>query len=163
MFIFNKEKKLDFKRTYNAPVEKVWQSWTNPDILKQWWGPEKTFVKECEIDLRVGGRIYIVMEAGEEMGKYKGIQWPTDGKFTLIEEKTKLVYEAQSWTEGEKEKSLIDLTAELNFTEDNGKTNMDLVVTIHKTGISAQLAAMGMKFGYNQQFDKLAKYLEKAK
>ena len=74
--LFKKTKELDFERTYRAPLATVWQAWTDPDMLRQWWGPEKTFIPECRVDLRVGGELYLVMEAGEAMGKYAGTRWP---------------------------------------------------------------------------------------
>lgn len=33
-------------------------------MLRQWWGPQGTTVTDCEVDLRVGGSIYIVTEIG---------------------------------------------------------------------------------------------------
>ncbi|HEU5114471.1 MAG TPA: SRPBCC domain-containing protein, partial [Candidatus Paceibacterota bacterium] len=65
-------KEVTFERTYDVPKEKVWQAWTDPKTIKEWWGPDNVTIPECEVDLRVGGRIYIVMEAGEAMGPYKG-------------------------------------------------------------------------------------------
>ena len=61
-------KELEIKRTYDAPVSDVWKAWTEPEQIKAWWGPDNVSIPECEVDLRVGGRIYIVMEAGEAMG-----------------------------------------------------------------------------------------------
>ena len=77
--LFRKKKELAFERTYTAPITAVWEAWTRPELLREWWGPEKTTIPECEVDVRVGGRIYIVMEAGEGMGKYQGSRWPLEG------------------------------------------------------------------------------------
>lgn len=32
-------KEVEFERTYDAPIAKVWQAWTDPESLKKWWGP----------------------------------------------------------------------------------------------------------------------------
>jgi uncharacterized protein YndB with AHSA1/START domain len=69
-------KELTIIRTFDAPCELVWKAWTDPKLLKQWWGPNNVTIPECEIDQRVGGTFYIVMEAGEAMGSYKGTKWP---------------------------------------------------------------------------------------
>jgi len=61
---FKKKKEIEFERRYAATIEEVWRAWTDPDQLQQWWGPEKTFIPECEVDLAVGGTISIVTEAG---------------------------------------------------------------------------------------------------
>ncbi|HSX36579.1 MAG TPA: SRPBCC domain-containing protein, partial [Patescibacteria group bacterium] len=79
-------KEVTFERTYDAPIQKVWQAWTSPDILKKWWGPNDVSIPECEVDLKVGGKLYIVMEAGEAMGEYKGTRWPMEATFTVVDE-----------------------------------------------------------------------------
>jgi uncharacterized protein YndB with AHSA1/START domain len=154
-------KEVEFERTYDAPVEEVWQAWTDSNKLKQWWGPDNVFIPECEIEPRVGGRLYIVMEAGEGMGEFKGTCWPMEGKFTVVEENSQLAYEAKAWTEGDEEGTTLEQVQELTFNEENGKTKMKLKVTLNKIGPKAGMAVEGMKWGFNQQFDKLEKFLKK--
>jgi uncharacterized protein YndB with AHSA1/START domain len=157
--LFKKKKELEFERAYPAPAQTVWQAWTRPEMLREWWGPEKTAVAECEIDLQVGGRIYVVTEAGEAMGKYQGTRWPMDGTFTLIEEHTRLSYDARSWTEGEEEGTTIHHLNDLSLSEADGTTTIRLHVTITEIGPKAKLAAFGMKWGYKQQLDHLGDLL----
>lgn len=152
-------KNLNFERTYPAPLATVWQAWTDPEMLRKWWGPEKTVVPECRIDLRVGGEIYIVMEAGEAMGKYRGTRWPMAGTFTRIDEHAGMTYDARSWTEGEDEATTIHHVNDVTLTEHDGATLVQLKVTISKIGPKAKLAAFGMKWGYKAQLDKLEQYL----
>jgi uncharacterized protein YndB with AHSA1/START domain len=153
-------KEVTFDRTFDAPADKVWQAWTDPEQLKRWWGPDNVSIPECEIDLRVGGRLYMVMEATEAMGEYKGTRWPMEAKFTVVEPNTKLAYEAKAWTEGDKEDTTLDQVQEITFAEENGKTKMQLRVTLNKIGPKAGMAVEGMKWGFGQQFDKLNKFLE---
>ena len=47
---------LLMSRQYDSPPEKVFEAWTNPEIVKQWWGNPEYRVTMIEIDLRVGGR-----------------------------------------------------------------------------------------------------------
>jgi uncharacterized protein YndB with AHSA1/START domain len=153
-------KEVTFDRTFDVPADKVWQAWTDPEQLKRWWGPDNVSIPECEIDLRVGGRLYMVMEATEAMGEYKGTRWPMEAKFTVVEPNTKLAYEAKAWTEGDKEGTTLDQVQEITFAEENGKTKMQLRVTLNKIGPKAGMAVEGMKWGFGQQFDKLNKFLE---
>lgn len=157
--LFKKTKQLDFERTYRAPRVTVWQAWTDPDMLRRWWGPEKTFIPECRVDLRVGGELYLVMEAGEAMGKYAGTRWPMAATFTRIEPTDRLTYDARSWTEGEEEGSTIHHTNDVTFTESDGTTTVRLHIAITHIGAKAKMAAFGMKFGYKAQLDKLDKLL----
>jgi uncharacterized protein YndB with AHSA1/START domain len=153
------EKQITLVRTVNASPETVWRAWTDPKMLKRWWGPNNVTIPECEVDVRVGGTFYIVMEAGEAMGPYKGTKWPMRAEFTEVVPNAKLSYTAQAWTEGAKEETLIDQTTDITFAEEQGKTNVTIVAAIHKTGPKAGMAVQGMEHGFNQQFDKLEKFL----
>lgn len=155
------KKELHFERSYDASVDAVWRAWTEPDRLRAWWGPKKTAVVECEIDLRLGGRLYVVTEAGEAMGKYAGTRWPMEGTFTVIEEPHRLAYEARSWTEGAEQTEAIHHLNDVTLTGDGEKTNLSLHIAITEigSGLKAKLAVFGMKWGYKSQLDALGKHL----
>ncbi|MDB5238594.1 MAG: ATPase [Candidatus Kaiserbacteria bacterium] len=154
------EKAITIERTVDAPIEKVWKAWTDPKELMQWWGPNNVSIPECEVDLRVGGKFYIVMEAGEAMGPYKGTKWPMLAEFTEVEPNAKLSYTAQAWTEGMKEETLIDQTTEIVLREVDGKTKIEIKAAILKTGPKAGMAVQGMEAGFTQQLEKLATYIQ---
>jgi uncharacterized protein YndB with AHSA1/START domain len=82
-------------------------------------------------------------------------------EFTEVVPNSKLSYNAQAWTEGQKEETMIDQTTEMTLTEDNGKTKLKLAATVHKTGpgIGAQMAIQGMQGGLTQQLAKLDNFL----
>ena len=157
--LFKRMKELDFERSYAAPIGRVWDAWTRPAMLRAWWGPENTTVTDCEVDLRVGGRIYLVMEAGAGMGKYQGTRWPMEGRFSVIEPPGRLAYDARSWTEGEEATTTVQHVNELTLAEDDGKTVVNLRIKITEIGSGAKMAAFGMKWGYKQQLDQLETYL----
>ncbi len=152
-------KEVVLERVYDASSERVWQAWTDPEMLKQWWGPQNVTIPECEVDLKVGGKFYIVMQAGEAMGPYKGMLWPMLAEFTVVEPHSKLSFAAQAWTEGQKEETTIDQTTEVTFTEENGKTKVKVRATIYKAGPGAGMAAEGMQYGFTQQLEKLNAFL----
>lgn len=148
-----------FDREYNAPLDAVWKAWTDPEELKQWWGPDNVTIDECSLDLKVGGHFYIVMVAGEAMGPYKGTRWPMEATFTTVEEKSKLEYSAKAWTEGAEDATTIEDTTAISFSEEGGKTKVHVHAAIIKRGEGAQMAVEGMKYGFAQQLDKLEKFL----
>ncbi len=154
-------KEVVFERTYDASPETVWQAWTTPGLIKQWWGPNNVTIPECEVDLRVGGKIYIVMEAGEAMGPYKGTKWPMLGNFTVVEPNEKLLYTAKAWTEGKEKETTIEQSTELVLAKDGARTKLKLRAAIHKTGPEAGMAVQGMQAGFTQQLDKLKVFLGK--
>ncbi len=152
-------KEVTIERIYDASPERVWQAWTTPSELMQWWGPDNVSIPECDVDLKVGGKFHIVMLAGEAMGPYKGTKWPMLAEFTTVEPHSKLSYTAQAWTEGMKEETTIDQTTEITLSEEGGKTKVIVHATIFKTGPKAGMAAEGMQAGFTQQLEKLHTYL----
>lgn len=56
-------------RVFDAPRELVFKAWTDPDLVKQWWGPSSFTAPHAEIDLREGGRVLLCMRTpdGREM------------------------------------------------------------------------------------------------
>jgi uncharacterized protein YndB with AHSA1/START domain len=64
-------KTLEITCTFDAPREKVWRAWTEPEHVMRWWGPKGFTSPACRIDLRVGGKIHFCMHgpAGSEFDK----------------------------------------------------------------------------------------------
>jgi uncharacterized protein YndB with AHSA1/START domain len=56
-------------RIVNAPIELVFQAWTDPKHLKNWWGPAGFTNTFKEFDLRPGGKWSFIMH-GPEKGNY---------------------------------------------------------------------------------------------
>jgi uncharacterized protein YndB with AHSA1/START domain len=61
---------LILERTLDAPIELVWEAYTNPEHIKQWFAPKPYQITECELDLRPGGifRIRMVGPDGFDTG-----------------------------------------------------------------------------------------------
>ena len=60
-------------RTFDAPRALVFQAWTEPERLAQWWGPKGFPMTSCTVDLRPGGTFHYCLQsaAGNEMwGKF---------------------------------------------------------------------------------------------
>jgi uncharacterized protein YndB with AHSA1/START domain len=43
---------LFITRIFDAPRERVWKAWTEPELMKRWWGPKAYTSPYCKIDLR---------------------------------------------------------------------------------------------------------------
>src|SRR5436309_325295 len=50
------------ERTFDAPVEHMWQMWTDPEHFKAWYGPEGASIPIAKMDVRVGGTRLVCME-----------------------------------------------------------------------------------------------------
>lgn len=61
---------LIIERTLDAPIELVWEAYTNPEHIKQWFAPKPYQITECELDLRPGGifRIRMIGPDGFDTG-----------------------------------------------------------------------------------------------
>ena len=55
-------------RTFEAPVEAVWDAWTRSDLVKRWWGPKGFTAPVAEMDVREGGTSLVCMRAPAEYG-----------------------------------------------------------------------------------------------
>jgi len=54
---------LVITHTFDAPVERVWQAWHDPDDVKQWWGPDGFTAPLARIDFREGGTSLVCMSS----------------------------------------------------------------------------------------------------
>jgi uncharacterized protein YndB with AHSA1/START domain len=59
------EKQITVTRVFNAPVELVWKTWTDPELVKRWWGPDMFTCPTAKIDFRVGGKSVVSMKGPE--------------------------------------------------------------------------------------------------
>lgn len=70
---------LRIERTFAASVEQVFDAWTSVDVLRRWWpaGPDWE-TTEAEVDVRVGGRLRLVMRAPD------GTTYGGEGRYTEL-------------------------------------------------------------------------------
>jgi uncharacterized protein YndB with AHSA1/START domain len=74
------------RRSIRASPERIFDAWTQPEHLKQWWGPKSVECVDAEVDLRVGGRYRITNQFPD--GKVLCIS----GEFETVERPHCLVY-----------------------------------------------------------------------
>lgn len=149
-------KELTLKRTIAAPRSKVWEAWTDPAKISQWWGPNGVSIPTCEFDPHVGGTVHIVMLAGKEMGPMAGARWPMTGIVLEVKEPEKLVF---SGIPTLNDKPFMESRNTLTLEEKDGKTLLTVHIEIVKTTPEAAGPLSGMEMGWNQQLDKLVTLL----
>jgi uncharacterized protein YndB with AHSA1/START domain len=52
---------LTLRRTFAAPRARVFEAWTDPYAMKQWWGPKSYEPRTAEVSLKAGGRYRVGM------------------------------------------------------------------------------------------------------
>lgn len=63
---------IEVEGVIGAPVARVWQAWTDPADLKQWFGREAGSVTKADADVRVGGRWCFHFSDSDEGGRLEG-------------------------------------------------------------------------------------------
>ena len=148
------EKTIIIERVFNASRGKVWQAWTDPKQLAQWWGPKGVTTPECRVDARVSGEIYAVMLAGPELGPMAGQRWPMKGMFKEVVENEKLGFANNAVAEDGA--ILIEGETTVLF-EDAGAGKTKMTLTARGVGKAPQAPQMlaGMQQGCGESIDKL--------
>jgi uncharacterized protein YndB with AHSA1/START domain len=80
---------LVFERTFDAPRDKVWKAFTDPQAIPRWWGKHGTTTIVEEMDVRPGGKWRYVSRAGDRddvtfYGEYLEVDPPTGFKWTFM-------------------------------------------------------------------------------
>lgn len=63
-----KKRDLVFTRVFDAPIERVWKAWIEPEMVTQWWGPDGFTSPSARMDVREGGTSLVCMRAPKEFG-----------------------------------------------------------------------------------------------
>ena len=70
-------KKLRVVREFDAPVKDVWQAWTEPKLLDEWWAPKPWKAITVSMDFRAGGRWLYYMQGPEGERHYCVCEYKT--------------------------------------------------------------------------------------
>jgi len=141
--------KLHLTRVYRAPRSLVWQAWTDPAHVAQWWGPRGFTITHHDKDLRVGGRWNYTMHGPD------GVDYPNSTLYHEVIEGEKLVYDHGS--DGQS-KPLFRVT--VTFKDVPEGTQMDMTMGFESAEAAQASAVFIRKAGGNGTWDRLAEYLE---
>jgi uncharacterized protein YndB with AHSA1/START domain len=150
-FTVNKAtKSIHIVREFDANVELVWQAWTDPVLLDQWWAPKPYHIETKRLDLKVGGMwLYaMVSPANEKMwcrADYKAIEFNTFLSWldTFCDENGQEndVKPPSLWSS--------------NFNEINGKTKVSIVLQHDRIEEIEMMINMGFKEGFTMALHNL--------
>ena len=94
------EPSLTLKRRLNAPPEKVYAAWTDPEKILKWFGPDSGPVEHAEFDVRVGGRYAVTFRTED------GEQHHVSGVYREVVPNQKLVF-TWAWRSTPERESLV--------------------------------------------------------
>jgi uncharacterized protein YndB with AHSA1/START domain len=106
---------LRIERTFDAPVERVFEAWTSEEVLRRWLhGMPGWETPTAEVDLRVGGTIRIVMRDPSD-----GSEAGATGEYRVVDPPSRLVF-TWVWDDQPDRPQLI----ELELAERDGRTTV---------------------------------------
>ena len=139
-------RELVVTRTFNGPARIVFEAWTTPTLIKQWWAPKSTGASllSCEADVRSGGsyRFEFGLEPSKTMAFF--------GRYIEVTPHSRLV-----WTNDEGDDGAVTT---VTFEEKGGKT----LVVMHELYASKEAldgAIAGMEGGMRETFAQLDELL----
>jgi uncharacterized protein YndB with AHSA1/START domain len=145
---------LIITRTFNAPRALVWQAWTDPEHIMQWWGPAGFNNETCTSDLRVGGSFQLEMRAPD------GNVYPCVGTFREIVNHERIVYDGEA-AEGHPCGAGIPPRAvvTISFAEQQGKTRLTLHTRFASAERKEAAAAARFVVSWEEALGRLAEHL----
>jgi uncharacterized protein YndB with AHSA1/START domain len=148
------------ERSFDAPVDLIWQMWTDPEHFKAWYGPDGATIPAAKLDVRVGGTRLVCMEMQSPDGR---MQMWFAGEYREVVENELLVYtEAMSDENGNvssppdtgmPEGHPMTTEVRVELQDVGGRTKM---VMTH-TGVPGDSAGAA---GWTMALDKLAGHIE---
>ena len=138
---------LTIERTFNTPLQLVWDAWTRPEHIIKWWGPKGMDTKVEVHDFKVGGHWKYIMKMPD------GRDFIAEGQYKEIEAPIKLVTTAdfRPMTEG--------VVLEVILEEKGDQTQFTFNVVHQTEEYCKQQEAMGFYNGWGSTFDRLEELL----
>jgi len=142
---------LVVKRIFLADIDRVFDAWTQPELLAQWFGPEGFMVSKSELDLTVGGKYIIEIISPDNntikhFGEYVEVDRPNSLIFTWILDNQQCQGSQQQ---------RVDTLVTLAFKSINDET--ELTLTHEK--LPSKEAFDGHEFGWVSSFNSLEQLL----
>lgn len=143
--------KLQFtmSREFSAPIEKVWQAYTDPEAVAKWWGQRRSETIVDKMDVRVGGKWRYIQREKD------GTEYAFNGEYIEVEAPTKLT----STFEFEPMPGHIITDHAVFEALPDGRTKMTVISTFDNLEDLDGMIASGMESGAEESWDQLEEFL----
>ncbi len=149
------DRELVLTKLLDAPVSLVWEAWTDPERIAQWWGPRGFSTRVVEMDLRPGGVWRYVMSGPD------GKEYPVSGEFREVTPMRRIV--TTDWFDEGFEYPVEDLprgiVTTVHFEEVGDRTRVTLVIEHPSAADREKHEKMGVVEGWGSSLDRLAEHL----
>ena len=153
-FIVNKETKtVSITTEFDAERDLVWDAYTKPELLDQWWAPKPYSSRTKVMEFREGGRRFYAMVSpeGDELG------WVVQ-KYTSITPKTNFKF-FNAFADKDENPELPGSDWDLNFSEQGGKTKVSISIYNESLERLERMIEMGFVEGAKAQLKNLEELL----
>ncbi|KAB7726833.1 SRPBCC domain-containing protein [Rudanella paleaurantiibacter] len=152
-FIVDKTTKtVSFSREFNADLALVWDAYTKPEILDQWWAPKPWTSKTKYMDFEVGGRRFYAMVSPE------GQEFWSLQTYTSITPKTNFTL-LNAFADKDENPELPGSEWDLRFSDLNGKTTVHVSIYNESLARMEKMLEMGFKEGTAMNLKNLEELL----
>lgn len=141
---------LHIKRIYDAPLTVVWDAWTDPEQVAQWWGPRGFSITTHSKDLKTGGHWHYTMHGPD------GTDYPNKTTYLEVEKYKRLVYD-----HGANDTQPALFRVQVIFTEQDNQTHMDMTMMVDSPEAMQQIKKIIKEANGNSTWDRLGEYVEK--
>lgn len=152
-YIPDPELDLVLERVVDVPPELVWEAWTTPEHLKEWFVPRPWSIADCTLDLRPGGVFRTVMRSPD------GEEFPNEGCYLEIVPGRRLV-----WTDtlgpGYRPTAEPFFTAVVSMEPEGDGTRYKAIAIHGSTETRARHEEMGFHDGWSTVLDQLTEYMK---
>jgi uncharacterized protein YndB with AHSA1/START domain len=142
------DREIRIEREFDAPRERVFAVYTDPELIPQWWGPRSTTTEVVEMDVRTGGDWRFV--AHDDDGGQTGFR----GTYREVTPPERIV-QTFEW-DGMPGHVSVE-TAE--FEDLGDRTRVVTTSTFHTTEERDGMLGSGMEGGMNETFQRLDELL----
>jgi len=141
---------LVLERVIDAPRARVFEAWTNPEQMAQWFAPKPFKLIIDKMDFRPGGRFSMAMRGPD------GNDFPFTGVYREIVPPAKLSW-AGEFASGPPEQ----VSTVVTFEEEGQKTKVHVRQTFHVMTPEIEHATKGAKRGWTMTLDQLAAHVQR--
>ena len=154
-FIVDKAAKtVTVTKEFAAELSLVWDAYTTPELLDQWWAPKPFLSRTKVMDFKVGGRRFYAMVSPEG-----GERWSVQ-KYTSITPKTNFKF-FNAFADKDENLELPGSDWDLNFSEQGGTTTVHISIYNESLERLEKMIEMGFQAGFTMTLNSLEELLAK--
>ena len=152
-FIVNKETKtVTVTKEFDADLSLVWDAYTKPELLDQWWAPKPFLSRTKVMDFAVGGRRFYAMVTPEGAER-----WAVQ-RYTSITPKSNFKF-MNAFADADENLELPGSDWNLNFSEQDGTTKVSISIYNESLERLEKMVEMGFQQGFTMTLNHLEELL----